>query len=40
MSEEQRSKSASRPESVPDSGGPSRDIGIEVLDQNREDGKK
>ena len=39
MSEAQRSKSASLPESVPDSGGPSRDTGIEVLDQNREDRK-
>ena len=36
----QRSKSASRLESVPDSGGPSRDTGTEVLDQSREDGKK
>ena len=35
-----RSKSASWPESVPDSGGPSRDTGTEVLDQSREDGKK
>ena len=35
-----RSKSASRLESGTDSGGPSRDTGMEVLDQSREDGKK
>ena len=35
-----RLKSASRPESGTDSGGPSRDTGTEVLDQSREDGKK
>ena len=35
-----RSKSASRPESGMDSGGPLRDTGTEVLDQSREDGKK
>ena len=40
MLEEQRLKSASWPESVPDSSSPSRDTGTEVLDQNREDGKK
>ena len=40
MLEEWRSKSASQPESVLDSGGPSRDTGMEVLDQSREDGKK
>ena len=35
-----RLKSASRLESGMDSGGPSRDTGMEVLDQSREDGKK